>query len=91
MPRNNEAVPGTTDVGTLRPDELAKRTERTEFLPLAHPPRKTQVNCPVDSYNAFELFQSFFPDEQIQILVITQVKIQRRLAKGKALMVESTD
>lgn len=86
MPRKNEAVPDNTDVGTLRPDELAKRTERTEFLPLAHPPRKTQINCPVDSYNAFELFQPFFPDEQIQILVNKTSKNPN--AKGKAFMVE---
>lgn len=69
MPRKNETVPDTTDVGTLRPDEPAIRTEGTEFLPLAHPIREAQVNCPVDSHNAFDLVQLFFPDEQIQILV----------------------
>lgn len=48
---------------------LCIRTVGTEFLPLAHPIREAQVNCPVDSHNGFDLFQLSFPDEQIQILV----------------------
>ena len=62
-------VPDTTDVGTLQPDEPAIKTEGTEFLPLAHPMREAQVTCSVDSHNTFDLFQLFFSNEQLQVLV----------------------
>ncbi len=69
MPQKNETIPDTTDVVILQPDKLAIRIEEMKFLPLIYPTCKAKMNCQVDFYNWFELFQFFFQDKQIQILV----------------------
>lgn len=79
--QNNETVLDTINVSTLRPNKPAIKTEETKFLPLAHPICKTQVNYLVDFYNAFDLFQLFFPDKQIQISVDNTNKNAKKACK----------
>lgn len=90
MPRKNETVSDTTDMGPLRLDEPAIRIEGTESLPLAHPYAKHK-NRPVDSYGTFELFQLFSPDEQIQILVDNTNKYAKKACKGQSAHGGGTD
>lgn len=69
MQPKNEIIPDTTDMSTLQPNEPAIKIEKMEFLLLAHSICKAQVICLVNSHNLFDLFEFFFPNEQLQILV----------------------
>lgn len=80
LENESQTVPETTNVGTLRPDKAATRTEGTEFSPLAQP------NWLVRSTLTTNLiyFKFLFLNEQLQILVenINKNEHKARIKQG---------